>query len=106
MLHARIRTADDAFHFIAEVNSYNLQTLRQHLRQSLREGAQVQLSLHVDAPDELEFARYTAGWLPELIEAGIVVDMDLSSVGPTMVARPGAAARQSARESSRRDRRR
>ena len=78
MLHAHIRTPHDAFHFIAQVNSYNLQTLRQHLRQTIREGAHVELSLLVDACDEIDFARYSAPWLPALIEAGITVEMDIA----------------------------
>lgn len=78
MLHAQIRTPHDAFHFIGEVNSYNVQTLHQHLRQTIREGAQVKLSLLIDARDEVEFARYSARWLPELIESGITVEMDIN----------------------------
>jgi hypothetical protein len=105
MLHARIHTAHDAFHFIAEVTSYNLQTLRQHLRQSVREGAHVTVSLQIDARDELDFARYTAAWLPDLIEAGINVEMDIGAALPTTVARTGAVARQSRRDPTRSDRR-
>lgn len=109
MLHARIRTSHDAFHFIAEVNSYNLQTLRQHLRQSIRESAEVKLSLLLEACDEPDFARYTAGWLPDLIQAGIKVEMDITgSPAPRHqsppVARTAARARQSRRETSRGDR--
>lgn len=78
MLHARIRTPHDAFHFIAEVNPYNLQTLRQHMRQSLREDGQLRISVAIDPADQPAFARYTARWLPQLIEAGMVVEMDLT----------------------------
>jgi hypothetical protein len=77
MLHARIRTPHDAFHFIAEVNPYNLQTLRQHVRQSLREDGPLRISVAIDPADEAVFARYTARWLPQLIEAGTVVEVDL-----------------------------
>lgn len=79
MLHARIRTLHDAFHFIAEVNPYNLQTLRQHVRQSLREDGPLRISVAIDPADEAAFARYTARWLPQLIEAGMVVEVDLIS---------------------------
>jgi hypothetical protein len=75
MLHAHIRTPRDAFHFIAEVNPYNLQTLRQHVRQSLREDGPLRLSVALDPADQPAFARYTARWLPQLIEAGMVVEV-------------------------------
>lgn len=79
MFHARICTPNDAFHFIAEVNSYNLQTLRYHLRQTMREDAHVKLSLQIDPSDERNFARYTARWLPGLIAAGTEVEMDVGT---------------------------
>jgi hypothetical protein len=76
MFHARICTTHDAFHFIAEVNPYNLQTLRHHVRQSIREDGPLKISLQVDAPDQRAFVRYTARWLPGLIAAGTQVEMD------------------------------
>jgi len=78
MLHAHIRTPHDAFHFIAEVNPYNLQTLHQHVRQSLREEGQLQISVQIDSTDQSAFARYTARWLPQLIAAGTAVEVDVS----------------------------
>jgi hypothetical protein len=76
MFHARICTAHDAFHIIAEVNPYNLQTLRHHLRQSMREGDHVKLSLQIDPSDRRNFDRFTARWLPGLIASGTEVEMD------------------------------
>jgi hypothetical protein len=52
MFHARICTTHDAFHLIAEVNPYNLQTLRHHVRQSIREDGPLKISLQVDASDQ------------------------------------------------------
>jgi len=75
MLHARIRTGRDAFHFIGEVNAYNLQTLRQHVQQSLRECTDLTLSMRIDLPDQRAFERYTAAWLPALIEGGTAVEL-------------------------------
>jgi hypothetical protein len=77
MLHARIRTTHDAFHFIAEVNAYNLQTLRQHVRQSLREDGQLTISMRIDPSDQRAFERYTAPWLPALIESGTPVELNV-----------------------------
>jgi hypothetical protein len=78
MLHAHIRTPHDAFHFIAEVNPYNLQTLRQHLRQSLREEGPLHVSLQIDPTDQSAFARYTARWLPQIIAAGNAVEVNVA----------------------------
>ena len=77
MLHARIRTPHDAFHFIAEVTPYNLQTLRQHVRQSLREDGQLTISMRIDPADEIAFALATSHWLPALIAAGARVELDV-----------------------------
>lgn len=76
MFHARICTTHDAFHLIAEVNPYNLQTLRHHVSQSIREDGPLKISLQVDAPDQRAFVRYTARWLPGLIASGTQVEMD------------------------------
>lgn len=81
MFHAHIRTAHDAFHLIAEVNSYNLQTLRQHMRQTIREDGQVKISVQIDSSDQPAFARHTANWLPKLIEAGTQVEVVVASPG-------------------------
>ena len=78
MFHAHIRTAHDAFHFIAEVNSYNLQTLRQHVRQSIREEGALSISVQIDSSDQRAFARHTAAWLPQLIETGTQVEVDVA----------------------------
>jgi hypothetical protein len=78
MLHARIRTPHDAFHFIAEVTPYNLQTLRQHVRQSLREDGQLTISMRIDPSDEIPFALATSNWLPALIAAGARVELDVA----------------------------
>jgi len=74
MFHARICTAHDAFHFIAEVTPYNLQTFRQHIRQSIRENGPLTISLQIDPDDRRNFARHTAHWLPHLIETGTKVE--------------------------------
>ena len=78
MFHARIRTPNDVFHLIAEVNSYNLQTLRQHLRQSLREDGSLQISVLLDPGDQRAFARYTSRWLPKMIETGAQVAVEVA----------------------------
>jgi len=82
MLHARIRTGRDAFHFIAEVNAYNLQTLRQHVRQSLRESDDLALSMRIDRADQPAFERHTARWLPALIKAGTCVELNVGPRAP------------------------
>ena len=73
MFHARICTSLDAFHLIAEVTPYNLQTLRQHVHQSIRENGPLTISLQIDPSDRRSFARHTAHWLPRLIATGSTV---------------------------------
>lgn len=78
MFHVRISTEQGALNFIAEVNSYNLQTLRQHVKESLRDDRTLSLSVELEPSDQRAFTRYTAGWLPRLIKAGTRVDVALS----------------------------
>jgi hypothetical protein len=78
MFHVRICTQQGVLNFIAEVNPYNLRTLRQHVRQSLRDEGQLRLSVELEPADQSAFARYTAGWLPQLIRAGTRVEVALS----------------------------
>jgi hypothetical protein len=79
MIHAQIRTAHDAMHFFAEVNPYNLQTLRQHVKQRLHDDGPLTISLQIDPSDERAFTRYTSSWLPALIEAGTAVELDIAT---------------------------
>jgi hypothetical protein len=79
MFHARIRSPYDAFHFIGEVTPYNMQTLRQHVRQSLREHGRLTISLELDSRDEPAFAHYTARWLPQLFDAGTEVEVEVAA---------------------------
>jgi len=70
MLHAVIRSEDTAFHFSAEVDSYNLQMLLQHIRHATSRGRRVQLQIEIDREDELAFAKHTRRWLRGMRAAG------------------------------------
>ncbi len=75
MLYAEIRTSRDAFHFIGEVSGYNIETLQQHVRQSLREEGSVRLRLEIQPEDRNAFTRYTRRWLSRLENAGVPVEV-------------------------------
>ncbi len=79
MLHVRIRTPHDAFHFFGEVSPYNLQTVRQHVRQSLRESGRLTVSLQIDPSDEPLFARFVPAWLRQLGDNGTAVEINETS---------------------------
>ena len=81
MLHVRIRSPHDAFHFIGEVNPYNLQTLQHHIRQSLRENGRLTVAVQIDPADEPLFSRYAADWLHELGDRGTAVHVDAAPIG-------------------------
>ena len=75
MLHAVIRTGQDAFHFFGEVNGYNLQTLRQHVRHGAREGGPLHLRFEIEPADEVSFARHGKRWLEALAKRGTVIEV-------------------------------
>ncbi len=77
MLHAVIRSGRDALHFIAEVNGYNLQTLRQHVRQTSREDGPVHLRVEIDADDQAAFVHYANRWLRGLSQRGTAVEVEV-----------------------------
>lgn len=81
MLHVRIRSPHDAFHFIGEVNPYNLQTLRHHIRQSLRENGRLTVAVQIDPSDEPVFSRYAARWLHDLGDRGTAMHVDAMPTG-------------------------
>ena len=78
MLHAVIRTDVDAFHFFGEVNGYNLQTLQQHVRQTVREGGTVRLQMHIEPADRAAFHASADRWLSRLANAGTVVEIKVA----------------------------
>lgn len=88
MLHVRIRSPHDAFHFIGEVNPYNLQTLRHHIRQSLRENGRLTVAVQIDPADEPLFSRYAASWLHELGDRGTAVHVDATPLGAAALREP------------------
>ena len=75
MLHAVIRSGREALHFFGEVNPYNLQTLRDHVRQSAREDRTIQIRVEVDPKDRLTFDHLAATWLPRVQDSGAVVEV-------------------------------
>jgi len=81
MLHAVIRSSRDAMHFFAEVNGYNLQTLRQHVRQTNREDGPVHLRVEIDPHDQAAFVHYSTRWLRALSQRGAAVEVEVMQAG-------------------------
>jgi len=77
MLHAVIRSENDTFHFFGEVSGYNLQTLRDHVRETTRDVGPVHLRVEIDHDDQKVFRRYTGKWLPHLADAGATVEIEV-----------------------------
>ena len=77
MLQAVIRSSRDAMHFFAEVNGYNLQILRQHVRQTSREDGPVHLRVEIDPHDQAAFVHYTTRLLRALSQRGTAVEVEV-----------------------------
>jgi hypothetical protein len=76
MLHAVIRTRHEAFHFFAEPDAYNLETLQQHVRGARRESGGVRLEISFDPPSGPEVVRRITRWLHRLSRIGVAVELD------------------------------
>ena len=77
MLHAVIRSDRDALHFFGEVSGYNLQTLRQYVRQSNQDCDTLHIRVEIEPDDQPAFATHAASWLPALTHAGAVVEVEV-----------------------------
>ncbi len=75
MLHAVIQSGEQAVHFYGEVNGYNLQTLREFVRDSDVGSPGVRLSLKIDPEDQGVFNAHSRRWLQRLSGAGTPVDV-------------------------------
>jgi hypothetical protein len=65
MLHAVIRNRDDAMHFLAEVNAYNLKTLEQHARAMAR-SCETVVDIELDPADRDYLIRRGQRWMQRL----------------------------------------
>ncbi len=77
MLHAVIRSDRDALHFFGEVSGYNLQTLRQYVRESRRDSGALHVRVEIEPGDQPVFAKQTARWLSALVNRGTVVEVEV-----------------------------
>jgi hypothetical protein len=81
MMHATVRSQRGALHFIGEVNPYNLEVLRQYLRDTSREEGGVSLRIAVDADDQQAFAEQARRWLAGLGRLGVAVELQKAGDG-------------------------
>ncbi|MGH7787353.1 MAG: hypothetical protein ACRERC_10835 [Candidatus Binatia bacterium] len=75
MLHAVIRTSEEAFHFISEPNFYNLETLQLHMRGARKDASDVRLQISLDSPAPPQFTRRIRRWLGRLSRLGVAVEL-------------------------------
>ena len=92
MLYAVIRSRNEALHFIAELNPYNLETLRDYARGTSRECGSTDLKIAVPAADQKTLRRYTRGWRSRLNKAGVSVSIESADEGAGDRDVPGATA--------------
>ncbi|HVM95411.1 MAG TPA: hypothetical protein VMT89_03430 [Candidatus Acidoferrales bacterium] len=87
MLHAEIRWSGDALHFVGEADGYNLQTLRHHMMEALREKGPVAVNIELSERDLPLFERQTRGWMSQLKEHGarVVVTVERKLAAGTAV---------------------
>jgi uncharacterized protein (DUF2267 family) len=76
MLHATIRSHGEALHFIAELDHYNLQTLRQHLQGALADRGSAELHVRIDADQRRDWEKRTQRWLSRLVQAGVPIHVE------------------------------
>ncbi len=77
MLHAVIRSNRDALHFFGEVSDYNLQTLRQYVRQSRQDCGPLNIRMEIEPSDRPAFAKHTSRWVSGLVRRGTVVEVEV-----------------------------
>ena len=75
MFHAIIRTDQDAFHLIGDLDAYAWQTLQQHVRSARREHDDVRLRLALDPLSHQAMPRHMRRWVRRLIDTGIIVEV-------------------------------
>jgi hypothetical protein len=77
MLHAVVRSERSALHFLGEVSGYNLQTLRQYVRQSRQDGDTLHVRVEIERHDQPAFIEHTERWWPALAKSGTVVEVEV-----------------------------
>jgi hypothetical protein len=90
MMYAVIRAGGEALHFIAELNPYNLQTLRDYARGIARDRGPAELRISFDATDEIALRQLGERWLPRLAASGVSLFLEPLN-GTAAAARPPSA---------------
>lgn len=75
MLYAVIRCGSESLHFLGKVSAYNIQTLRNHARQSTETVDALQLLFEIAPADQQAFVRCTKNWLSHLRRCGAKVEV-------------------------------
>lgn len=89
MFHASVETERDTFHFIAELDPYNLETLQQYVRSLRRESGLVRLRFEIGEGDKRAFILFARSWLKRLQrDAGVDVHLIGLAAAPPRFLRP------------------
>jgi hypothetical protein len=75
MFHAVIRDQGGALHLIADVDPYNLETLRQHVAQSMREAPPVHLRIDVQQDQHQALDARLRRWVKRITRSGAEVEI-------------------------------
>jgi hypothetical protein len=75
MFHAVIRSGGSVLHLFAELDPYNLETLRQHVAGALRENPPVHVAIGVDAHEREELKGRLRCWARRLEGRGAAVEI-------------------------------
>lgn len=77
MLYATVRSGREALHFVAEVTPYNVQTLQQHVRGTLRDRGRGDVLILLDPSDAQAWNCYAHCWLSRLTDTGVPVRVQI-----------------------------
>lgn len=91
MFHAVVRSGNDALHFIAEIDGYNLQTLQQYVRGAVEESGTAELFVEVDSPEQAGWERQTRRWLSRLCRNGVQVHVETVPSSEGSIAKPACS---------------
>jgi hypothetical protein len=75
MFHAVVRTRGSVLHLLAELDPYDLETLRQHIVLALRENPPVHVAIGVEAHEPEELQGRLRRWARRLEGSGAAVEI-------------------------------
>jgi hypothetical protein len=84
MFHAVIHARQSSLHLVAETDPYNLETLRQHVVDAVRQSEPVRLHIDVHPEQRDELVGRIRKWVKRIEEAGAQVEVVASASHPQL----------------------